>query len=165
MPDTVFTDEINFKEGIQTSITPKLSIHETGRVHVQALEDLVGPLFIPPLAEWKGQHAASVGPEHLVTPKSQGQTVDHVLNVPDQIESLHLAVYIAGDRPSFEAAKCPIIITLKRRTLQKPLYVALKFVAQEAIGIVLGSGITILAGWNPLNRREEGFDYIYIRGE
>jgi hypothetical protein len=172
MPDTIFEDKVDFSQGIRANTTPKLSIHETGQVHVQASTALAGPLFVPPLSDWRGQHAATICPDALsslpeypVSPKDRGQSIDRLIEVPDRVESIRLAVYIAGDRPSFETPNCPIIITLKRRTIQNPLYVALKPIPQSPIGVDLQAGVTILAGWNPTNQREQGLDYIYIRGE
>jgi hypothetical protein len=100
-----------------------------------------------------------------VSPREKGQTVDRVIEVPDNVESIRLAVYIAGDRPSFETPNCPVIITLRRRTIQNPLYIALKPISQPPLGVDLQAGVTILAGWNPTNQREQGLEYIYIRGQ
>jgi len=172
MPDTIFEDKLDYSKGIFAGTTPKLSIHETGRVHIQASKARAGPLQVPPLSEWRGQHAATICPDsieslpkHPVSPKYTGQTVDRVISVAAQLESVRLAVYIAGDRPSFATPNCPVVITLKRRTLQTPVYVALKAIPQSEIGLDLQSGTTILAGWNPLNEREDGLEYVYIRGE
>lgn len=172
MPDTVFEDKVDYSQGIFANTIPKLSIHQSGEVRIQAVKALAGPLFVPPLSDWRGQHAATICPdsitalpEYPVTPKDKGQLVDRVIEVDDNIESIRLAIYLAGDEPSFNVQNCPIVITLSRQSLQHPIYIALKLITQSPLGNDPQKGTTIFAGWNPTNTREQGLDYLYIRGE
>jgi hypothetical protein len=111
---------------------PKLSLHETGQVHVQVGRDRAGPLRIPPLSELRGQHVASIsadGFEALArfegTPRSSGAEQDFVFVVEPGLDSGRIALYVNGEEPSF-GDDCPVRIALTRPTLASPLHLGLR---------------------------------------
>jgi hypothetical protein len=69
-------DTVNFREQIAASANPKLSIHETGQVHVYASgQPKAGPVQIPPLADYRGEHLATVRWDWIDgMPKMRGKT-------------------------------------------------------------------------------------------
>ena len=64
-PQGQSTDTFNFREQIGADSTPKLSIHNSGQVHIYANEQAkAGPVFIPPLDDLRGEHVATVHQRH-----------------------------------------------------------------------------------------------------
>jgi hypothetical protein len=162
----------DFTEDIFQQHTPKLSIHETGQVHVFMGAEKVGPLCIPPLTTLTGQHIASVSPDAfeslpIFTEKLRvvGAEVDQVIPVADEAVNGRLAVYVNGDRPAFCSKNRGLIFTLRRSTIARPLYFGVNFVGRPQIGVDGQKGVTIVAGWNPLRPKDVNFDFLYIRGE
>ncbi|HEX3035209.1 MAG TPA: hypothetical protein VHT73_08755 [Thermodesulfobacteriota bacterium] len=172
LPEKQIQDTFDFTADLNARHTPKLSIHEKGQVHIIADGVRAGPLFIPPLVTLKGQHIATVCPDVFSIlpvlqrkPKFTGAEIDHIIPVEDGIDSGRLAVYIAGDKPSFEAPNCRLVVTLKRPTIPEPLYIGIKPIGQKLIGVDVQSGVTIIAGWDPTKSSQGTNDYLYIRGE
>jgi len=162
----------DFTEDVFQEQTPKLSIHEKGQVHVYVGTEKAGPLFIPPLATLKGQHIASVSPDAfeslpIFTEKlrDKGSDVDHIIPALDDAINGRLAIYVNGHNPTFAASNCRLTFTLRRSTISRPLYLGMKPIGQPQIGVDIQKGVTIIAGWNPLQSTIEAFDFLYIRGE
>jgi len=63
LPERQVRLTFDFKNDIFEEHTPKLSIHQTGQVHIYAGSEKAGPLFIPPLTDYTGQHIATVCPD------------------------------------------------------------------------------------------------------
>ena len=171
MPQAEFTDTFTFTDDLLSDTTPKLSIHQSGQVHILAGDTRIGPLRIPPLSTLRGQHIASVTvdafsvlSEFTSTPKAKGKDQDHVIPAEDNAASGRIALYLAGDRPAFQAQECPIVITLKRPSLPSPLYLGIKPIGQPVLGEPDPQGITVLAGWDPTGQIQRGADYLYVRG-
>jgi hypothetical protein len=167
----------NFKEQRQSGDDrlPKLSIHETGQVHVQVGRDnRAGPLRIPPLTTWRGEHAATITADTLAglavfdgQPRTQGAERDHVIPVEsDRVESGRLAIYLNGKENVF-ATHCGIVLTLTRPTLKNPLYLGIRPFAQDPLGDGTGNdGVTVIAGWTPAQALSPASaPFLYIRGE
>jgi hypothetical protein len=53
-------DSFDFTTGFEEESVPKLSIHESGQVHIFAGKRRVGPLKIPPLRSLRGAHVAPI---------------------------------------------------------------------------------------------------------
>lgn len=166
-----FEDTFNVEEGKQSDLIPKLSIHATGQVHIKANGNLAGPLYVPPLSEWRGQHLATFCPDDFsVLPKFTGKVkhtdtkYDLAIQVPPNIRSGRFIFYLAGDNNSSISPDCNGIFTLHRPGIQLPLHIGVKAVSQPPIGNPVGEGITLLAGWTPSPIQGEGTDYLYIRG-
>jgi hypothetical protein len=171
MPQAEFTDSFTFTDDLLADTTPKLSIHQSGQVHIVAGSSLIGPLRIPALSTLRGQHIASVTVDafsvlsHFTgTPKPSGKHQDHVIPADDAAASGRIAVYIAGDRPAFHAKNCRIVFTIKRPTLPSPLYLGIKPIGQPVLGEPQPQGITVLAGWDPTGKPQTRTDYLYVRG-
>jgi len=171
MNEVEFKDQVRFKDDLSSDDVPKLSIHETGQVHVQARGIRAGPNTISPLSEWKGQHIASVSvdsfsalSEFSGAVSSTGPNVDHVIPVDENIQSGRLVFYLSGDRPAFEEPNCRLVITLKRPTLANPIYVGIQMKAQAPLSEPHLGGVTVLSGWDAYPKPGEGMDYLYIRG-
>ena len=152
---------------------PKLSLHETGQVHVQVGRDRAGPLRIPPLSELRGQHVASISADKFETlapfegtPRSSGAEQDFVFVVEAGLDSGRIALYVNGEEPSF-ADDCPVRITLTRPTLASPLHLGLRPWGQLPLGEIADKGgVTVTSGWNPLTALgESSMQFLYIRGE
>lgn len=172
MPSKEASLSFDFAEDIFQEQTPKLSIHESGQVHVYVGIEKAGPLFIPPLANLTGQHIASVSPDAfeslpIFTKKLRqiGAEIDQIIPAVDEAVSGRLAIYVNGNQPTFDVQDCGLIFTLTRSTIARPLYFGVKPIGQPKIGVDVQKGVTIIAGWNPLKPMAEDVDFLYIRGE
>lgn len=162
-----FTEGSGFSEQI-----PKLSLHESGQIHIFMPSINAGPLQIPPLSSLRGQHVASVSvdtfeglPEHEAPLSYTGAMQDHVIPIDEDVASGVIAVYINGERPVFHSAECRCVFTLKRPTLKQPLYIGIRPRAQRPLGLPERPGVTVIAGWNPTLSNNHSISYLYIRGE
>ena len=172
MPERQFKDTFPFKEQLTSDEVPKISIHESGQVHVISSGVRAGPLQIPPLSSLRGQHIASVVADQFSVlaeftgkPRPTGSRIDHVIPAEDTTESGRLAFYLAGDRPAFEAPNCRLVFTLRRITLREPIYLGIKPIAQDPMGAPKGIGVTAIAGWDLTGEYQEGADYLFVRGQ
>ena len=171
MPERHFKDSFPFKQQLSSDQVPKISIHESGQVHVTSKGIRAGPLQIPPLSSLRGEHIATVSADEFSvlaefrgSPKLRGRRIDHVISVSENVKSGRIAVYVAGDRAAFQAPNCPLVVTVKRPTLANPIYVGLKPISQNPIGHPAGEGVIAIAGWDPTGQFQEGADYLFIRG-
>jgi hypothetical protein len=110
----------------------KLSIHESGQVHIKSDQPIAGPLQIPPLAEWKGQHIASVSLDSFEglakfegRISSSGSEQDLVIKVIGDAQSGRIPLYLAGDRAAFTQRDCAVI-TMRRPHLKSPIFLGIK---------------------------------------
>lgn len=173
MEEQQLQQTFNFIEGAEFSEQmPKLSIHESGQIHIFMPSGKAGPLQIPPLASLRGHHVASVSvdafeglPEHKASISYTGSTQDHVIPTDDKIASGVIAIYINGERPAFHAPECRCVFTLNRPTLKQPLYVGIRPRAQKPLGLPERAGVTVIAGWDPTLTNNDSINYMYIRGE
>lgn len=152
---------------------PHLSLHDTGRVHAHAGAEEAGPLTIPPLASWRGEHIATVTVDRFDTlapyakiPKSTGAEHDFVFMIEEPLESGRLALYLNGAAQAF-GDDCSVFFTLTRPTLSRPLYLGIRPWGQEPMGETTErGGVTAIAGWDPSTATIETVaPFIYIRGE
>ena len=171
MGEVKFEDEIRFTDDLFSDQVPKLSIHETGQVHVQAKGSRAGPVSISPLSKWRGQHIASVSVDTFAalatfegSVSNVGPEIDHVIPVDQLVQSGRLVFYLSGDRPPFEEPHCRLVVTLRRPTLGNPIYVAIQPKAQNPLSDLGLGGVTVLAGWDAYPKPGEAVNYLYIRG-
>lgn len=168
-------EELSFfykEDAVSSRRVPKLSIHQTGQVHIRTDEGNVGPLRIPPLSELQGEHVASISvdsfdacPVYHAAPRTKGQTVDIPLPRDAAVVSGVIAVYVNGGKKEF-LADCPVVVTMQRPSLFRPLFVGFRPRAQEPLGIEDGRhGTTVIAGWDPTLPNTEPNRFLYIRGE
>lgn len=152
---------------------PHLSLHESGRVHAYVGEEQAGPLMIPPLESWRGEHIATVtvdrfdtlGPYEKVA-KQTGPEQDLVFGIEEPLESGRLALYLNGDGERF-VAECSMWFTLRRPTLERPIHLGIRPWPQSPMGeSIERGGVTAVAGWDPAAGVTGGpLPFIYVRGE
>lgn len=163
-------DSFNFTNGFSAESIPKLSIHESGQVHVVAARQRVDPLQIPRLDTLTGQHVATACPDAIEAlplfghPLGLGPALDIVISASELTDNARIALYINGSEPVFDCGPSRAIISMTRSTLTTPLYVCIRAVRQARLVPGLEGGITCVAGWNPLTPEDGPFDYLYIRG-
>ena len=171
MDEVEFEDKVRFTDDIFSDQVPKLSIHETGQVHIKAKDSIAGPVLISHLSEWRGQHIASVSIDHFSSLSefrgsisSEGSEIDHVIPVDEIVKSGRLVFYLAGDRAAFKEPNCRLVLTIARPTIENPIYIGIQPKAQDSLSDLDLGGITVLAGWNVAPETSEGVNYLYIRG-
>lgn len=172
LAENQFKDTFDSAGGVSVNSEPHLSIHESGQVRIRANSGAVaGPVIIPPIAELRGQHVASVVVDRIQGlkpfgrfPKNRGSEIDHVIPADAQVSSARLALYVNGLKASFAVDTCRLIFTIRRSTLARPLYLGIKPLAQEPISQPEHAGVTIIAGWDPTKSSQAEQDYLYIRG-
>ncbi len=152
---------------------PKVSIHESGQVHVKSeTGNLAGPLFIPALSQLRGQHVATVQCDSFAGRPAYPKRLrrgppesDQVLDVDDGAENGRVAIYVNGRESRFDG-QCPIRIRMVRPTLSAPLYVGLLPVGQALLGDSPdGRGVSVIAGWDPSQRKSPArSDFLFVRG-
>lgn len=169
MKDVEFEDTFRFTDDNFSERVPKLSIHESGQVHIKSSGITAGPLYIEPLSEWRGKHFASVSVDEFdILDKFEGSIsktgakLDIVIPTPNVIKSGRFVFYLAGDRPAFVEPDCSFVISMMRETINRPIFIGIQPKAQEPIGEPKGQGIIVLAGWR--QSHDQGTDYLYIRG-
>ncbi len=142
------------EQGQSAEQPPHLSIHESGRVHIRSSSGQAGPLQVPSLSVWTGEHAATVNAVsfaglalHNREPRQTGAERDFVfaMETPEQTSG-RLALYINATSPEF-ATQCKMHFTLWRPTLETPLYVGIAPLNNEPLGPQ--PGVTIIGGWDP----------------
>ena len=171
MDEVEFEDQVRFSDDPFSDTLPKLSIHETGQVHIQAGALRAGPVLVSPLSQWRGQHIASIGaddfhalPAFTDPLSATGPKIDHVIPTDQIVESGRLVFYLAGDRPAFEEPNCRLVITLIRTTLSNPMYLRIQPKAQRPLSEPVLGGVTAIAGWDKDSQAQQGVNYLYIRG-
>jgi len=171
MDEVEFEDKVTFTEDLFSDQTPKLSIHESGQVHIKAKGCIAGPMLISPLSDWRGQHIASVSIDHFSSLSEfrgsisdKGLEIDHVIPVDEIVKSGRLVFFLAGDRAAFEEPKCRLVVRIARPTIKNPIYIGIQPKAQETLSDIDLGGITVLAGWDVATEPSEGVNYLYIRG-
>ena len=171
MDEVEFEDKIRFSDDLYSESVPKLSIHESGQVHIQARGVKAGPVSISPLAKWKGQHIATVGADSFLSLSpftgsisSTGPKIDHVIPADEMVKNGRLVFYLAGDRPAFEEQSCRLVVTIQRPTLASPIYLGIQPKAQPPPSEPDLAGVTAIAGWDAYPGAGQGVSYVYIRG-
>jgi hypothetical protein len=172
LPEREITTTLLYTEGAPTDGEPKLSLHQSGQVHVQASGARVGIVQTCPLEMLRGQHLATVCFDQFDglslfsgTPKPSGAERDFLFMIGDDVASGRLALFVNGLEPTFACGICTITLTLRRPTLVGPLYVGIQPIEQQKLGEPDRSGVTVIAGWNPTTRTSDRLNYVYLRGD
>jgi hypothetical protein len=116
-------DTFDFREQLRVSSNPKLSIHETGQVHIYANDrPKAGPVHIPHLTELRGEHIATVQWDAIAfVPEMQGKTRvtgaerDWAFGVPNGVQAGAILLYANGEQPAFMGAPIHIVFQVERR--------------------------------------------------
>lgn len=165
-------DTVNFREQLSASTNPKLSIHESGQVHIHANDQpKAGPLRIPHLTEFRGEHIATVHwdaiglvPEMRGKPKITASEQDWAFGVPDHVKAGALLLYANGEHPAFMGSPIQVVFQLERGP-EPPVFFGLMAVQKDPLGDEIDEGgVTVLAGFDPHQHDDEEADYLYLRG-
>jgi len=162
----------NFKDQNFSKEPPKLSIHQSGQVHVYDREKAIaGPLNTIPLPDWRGQHIATVTVDHLdflpcysKKPSLQPPVIDLVIPVDDTFESGRLILYCNAENQVFHFP-CFATITMQRSNLQNPMHFGIAFVQQQPLGDPENTGVTVISGWNPTADIHQEQDFLFLRAQ
>jgi hypothetical protein len=137
--------------------TAKLSIHQSGQVHVKTVEGdvyVAGPLGTKPLWEFRGEHLAGLTVDHLDSlpdagkVKGKPKSPELVLRSQDLEHTRRFAIYANGAEPRFDFP-VKATITMNRVGLPAPLHIGITSFAQEPLATGEEGGVTIICGWNP----------------
>lgn len=161
---------IPFDQQETSANTPKISIHESGQVHVKAGDGIAGPMFASPLSELRGEHIATVACVRFSdlaplgsAPKTSGPRPDIVIPA-EGVESGRLVFCANAVEPSF-VDPCSITARLVRPTLAGPLFVGIRSLAQRELSREPETrGVAAIAGWDPRNPPPESApaDHLYV---
>ncbi len=154
---------------------PKLSIHETGQVHIEIGKERVGPVFIPQFRNLIDEHIATVTmdnimglPEHNKEPNLFPPHTDLLIETGEETESLRLLLYVNGDAPNFKYNNAIITLgTRERKHLSKPIFIGLFVVPQSDLrenNEESSPGVLAIAGWDPRKMPDKATDLLFIRG-
>jgi hypothetical protein len=166
-----YKDTFNFTESLNFDNVPKISIHQSGQIHIDTQQERIGPLQIGPLSELRGEHIATITPDevkaipqHKKTLKLDGPNRDLVFNIPNRIQNCRVAIYINGLISEFPGENMSLIVPIERNTLSYILYLGFKVIAQKNLNTNTRSGITVICGWNPKLEKDAEQDYFFVRG-
>lgn len=161
--------EINFDQGTYSDKTVKLSLHESGQIHIKVpgRPELGGtsPVRIASLHGQRGGHVATFHATHFAGtadhPRRKLKTgeFEHVLQVHDD-EAGRVAVYVNAVEARFDDP-CPIRIEMTRPTTMRPVHVGLRYMGhQPQCGPEQGQVIA-LSGPDPLVATRVGGKLVY----
>lgn len=170
IPASEASSTVPFNDQEQSASMPKLSLHQTGQVHIKAGSTMVGPLHIPAMADLRGQHVATVTcsrfealPLFEGEPKTTGSVMDLAIPASDAVVSGRCAIYINGQEPVF-AGPVQIKARFVRPSLDQPVYLGFLTRAQGALNDGPDSdAVVVTAGWDPeVTDASEAQDYMFI---
>ena len=166
-----YKDTFNFTEDFNFDNVPKISIHQTGQIHIDAQNKRIGPLQIGPLSKLRGEHIATITldelkaiPLNTKTLKLNSSNQDLVFNIPNRIQNCRVAIYVNGLKSNFPGENMSLIVPIEKSTLSNTLYLGFKVIAQKKLNTNEESGINVICGWNPKLDKDAEQDYLYVRG-
>jgi hypothetical protein len=136
----------------------KLSIHESGQVHVKTLHGeayKAGPLQTIPLWEYRGQHLATISIDSLESLEDAGplkpkrKSPEVVLDVKEIGDSRRFVLYANGETTPF-SVPLKAVVRMRRLGLPAPLQIGLAVLNQSPL-VPPGElgGVSIISGWDP----------------
>lgn len=171
IPETEKSRDIKYKEQLTADKAPKISIHQSGQVHAQIGRERAGPVNTQSLERWQGEHIATLGvdifrglKEFGKVPCNTASRAFFVIQGTNNEQSGKLLFYINASEPNFDS-KCQMVVTLRRETLEKPLFLGIRSAVQNPMSDDGRTGVTVLAGWNPLAGPNTALRLLYLRGE
>jgi hypothetical protein len=164
--------EIKFREQVSAKERPKLSIHATGAVHIYSHDaPKVGPVHIPPLHEYRGEHLATVSwdridlvPVHTGRMSTTGEQRDYAFRVPEDVKAGDFLLYANGVENRFLTEYVHFAIQAWGAEGAPPVYFGVTAAAQEPKGEAGEGGVTVLAGFNARQPPEEEAKLLFLRG-
>ena len=174
MPEQQASHTFSYKEQLASSTAPKVSIHESGRVHVRIGEQGTGPVYIPSLRDFRGEHLASIAADSIAglppftrKPRLTGRDVDVIVNATSQFgPSIRFVIYANGAAPNF-CGSCNWVFSLLRPRLTNPLYFGIAPKGQQPLRSGEQQGVIVIAGWDPSTASDpsRASDFLYLRAE
>ncbi len=172
-----YKDKFNYLGQFIGEDAPKVSIHESGQIHIYVGKDRTKALNIPKLHTLKDEHIASVTAVafskllvYSKEPKLTGKDRDIIIKFGSEVESGRILIFVNGRDGMF--SEKGLILTLKRKTLSSPLYYCISPVGQAQLdkdsdeGEVTTSGVMVISGWNPrMMDLGHNTEYHYLIGE
>jgi hypothetical protein len=142
---------------------PKLSIHESGQVHVKLVQSdayKAGPLQTKPPWEFRGEHLAGLTIDNLRSLpgagkiKSKPKSPELAPRAKDLEHTRRFAIYANGEEPRF-VYPVKVYVTMFRSGLPAPLHIGITTFKQESLTQEdPAGGVTIISGWNPDNENQ-----------
>jgi hypothetical protein len=169
MADGQSTDTFNFREQLSANSNPKLSIHETGQVHIYARgRPRAGPLQIGALQDSRGEHLATLRwdsveklPLFAKRPKTTPPDIDVAFGVPDGLEAGALLVFANGEENRFLTTYVHFALQVGSRE-GHPIFFGIAAVAKDTFS---DGGVTVLAGFDARRARSGTADrYLFLQG-
>jgi hypothetical protein len=163
--------EVKFKEHAMASARPKLSIHESGDVHIYADDSpKAGPIHVRPVSECRGEHIATVQFDHMNlvpvysrTMRITREVADLAVGVPDDVDAGRLCIYANGERNAFNTEQLHFA-RVARCTDGSEVWYGFGFYVGDALGSGDEGGITVLAGFDARATENEGLGFLFLRG-
>jgi hypothetical protein len=163
--------EVRFREQVEASARPKLSIHERGHVHIYANDSpKAGPISVRHVTEYRGEHIASVQCDHVSLlpvytrrPKITREVADVAVGLPNDVDAGVLCVYANGERNLFQTEQ----LHFARHTCcadGREVWYGFGFYARDALGSGDEGGVTVLAGFDARKAATEDQDFLFLRG-
>ena len=141
---------------VPASAIAKLSIHETGQVHVKTVsagDYEAGPLYTRPLWQFRGEHLATISIDSLEslppagTKKAKPKSPDLCLRAKDLNYSRRFVLYANGESSDF-VVPTKASVTMNRAGLPAPLHIGIQVYGQDPLAAAPeDAGVTIIAGW------------------
>lgn len=167
--------DVNYTEQIADEKMPKLSIHESGQIHLDIGSKRTLPHKIPPLENIEDKHIASVStdviealPIFQADIKDSSTHKDIVINVDKQIPSVRVAIYVNGISAKFKYQNAVLSVgTDVRPHLKRPISFGFQFIPQGDIRVDSkgAPGIVAISGWDITKPHTEENSFIFLRGE
>ncbi len=150
-----------------TNSIPHLSVHLSGQTHVRDHSCkkrgfLAGPVHLPHLSTFRGEHVASIVADDLQALPEFGEPIvnsdkrrDLVANVDSEVRSGRLIIFANALEPVFNCDKRPYLTIQNSgrgdRRVGPPIHYGIVALAQHPLGDGPGKGVLMLSGWNPTN--------------
>lgn len=169
LPEHKASRSFSFTDQLSTTTAPKVSIHQSGLIHIRVGGEQAGPLSIPPLAQLRGEHVATICVDRFDklplfhrTPRKSGRAIDTIIRLPEGVQSGRFPLYLNGAMPKFKSSNICLCVRLLRPSLRAPLYLGIAPLGQEPVADPKGKqGVTVICGWNP----SKPTDFLYLRGQ
>lgn len=163
--ETTFHYDTQFK----TSDIPKLSIHQTGQVHIYSKgTSKAGPLKTLPLAEFRGEHLATIIvdnfynlPTYSKNIKTEGAGRDIVIRTEKGVLSSRIIVYLNSVNNRF-STHCWATLCVRREINLNPSFFCFHLQAQKPLNEKGKGGVIVIGGWNPRLSLDNDAPFLYI---
>lgn len=165
------SDTFELKDQFASIDRPKLSIHQSGHVHIHAKSEKAGPLVIPRLDSLNGHHIATILadkieglPSYDRVPCNTASEAFAVIQSRNGERSGRVALFVDGQGAAL-GPKCQLVVSLTRPTLQAPLRIGVAPIAQVPLAEDNKTGVTVIGGWDPTSALRSKLHFLYLKAE